>query len=486
LDSEIIFSRARPQVIEIHEQYKYRSDISANQSTEQHESPDGLFCITIPYDGEQYFTRRAIDDIECQINDAWNLDELNARVGYVGFSNYSNTNFEQQLNLGFSHNVIPLDVPVLNDGTLVNFESLLDDRHRCRISQQYVPKCPESIPFQLSADIFDEDIISELHAEEALDKLPDTLVKDVVDSVAQQVGFKRSLIFSFELVLALPGVIGRANDSEPPMLKRMAIEWPVATSHQLVHLVIKESQNDKNIPVVYDSERGVIEWGDIPFPSPKHKSEGTNLYFYKMPPMTLIVEQPGELYQQTFLTGQVEVSVPRLFSGLNVDYFSADGCRRDVQTNTKTTLFTDISISLEDCFERKTFSPYQHLQFEGVILNEMRVNDIKTLLEYQGFEPSSKQLDADDAGAQRYIIAGVKTQELEALKLWMFVEGTRSRTTRQTQIPGGQTFTTEVDTGHMTIYMRGELQGNSGNLIRSMNEIQKLLKERFQHVSTID
>lgn len=486
MDTKIIFARAQPRIIKILEEYKYQADISANEYTERHGTPTGQFKITIPYDGEKYITSQVVDDIEFQISDPWSQDQLDARVGYIGISNYANTDLEKLLDLGLNNNIVSIDVPVQREHILLGSENLLDDCHSCEMVQTYEPKWPESTPLQLSVNIFDEDIISELQLGEELDKLPDTLVKQVVDSVAQQVGFKRSLIFSFDLVLALPNAIGYANDKEPPTLKRMAIEWPVETSHRLVHLILKENQKDNNVPVVYDPERSVIEWGDLTFRSPQSKSEGTNLFLYRTPPMMLVVEQPGELYQQEFLNGQIEVSIPRLFSCLGIDYFGAAGHKRHIQTDAETILSAEISISLEDCFERKTFSPYQHLQFEGVILNEMRVNDIKTLLEDQGFEPASKQLKSGEQGIQHYLIAGDKTKELETLRLWMLVEGTRSRTTRRKQIPGGQTFTTEVDTGHMTIYMRGELRGNSTNLIRSMNEVQKLLKERFQHVSTID
>lgn len=486
LIGETIFARAKPQKVRIVEKYGYRADISANQYTEHSGTPTGQFSMLIPYDGEKYFTSQAVADIDHQLSSAWSQNQLDARIGYIGLSNYTNTDLEQQSDLHSNYNVIPINVPVQLQGTLIGRDSLWDDRHACQIKQEYVPKWPESTPLELKVYIFDEDIISELQLGEVLDKIPDELVKQVVDSIAQQVGFKRSLIFSFNLALGLPGVIGRANDNAAPVLTRMAINWPVATSHRLVRLMIRKGRKEKEAAIQYDPERGVIEWGDISFLPPKGKSEGTNLFTYWLPPMLLIVEQPGELYQQEFLNGEIEIRIPRLFSGLRVDTFGADGSRSEIQRETETILNTQISISLEDCFERKTFSPYQHLQFEGVILNDMRINDIKTLLEDNGFKCDSRQLQSGSQGTQRYIVVGVKTKELEELRLWMLVEGLRSRTTRQKQIPGGQTFTTEVDSGHMVIYMRGELQGSSNHLVHSMNEIQKHLKERFRHVSTID
>jgi len=481
-----VFARVKPQIIRIAEKYNYQADISANQYTQHYEMPDGQFEIVIPYDGEEYFTSHASDDIKKQMPEAWNQDRLNARIGFIGFPNHLATDLEKQLDLSAHNSVIPLDIPVQSKGIIEGRDSLTNDRHICKITQAYVPNWPETTPLQLSVNIFDEEILSELLMGVELASLSEALVKQAVDSVAQQAGFKRSLIFSFNLTLALPGGVGRADDNNPPILERMAIEWPVTTSHRLINLVIRENSKDKNTPIIYDPDRGVIEWGDIPFLVPKEKSQGTNLYTYQTPQMMLVIQQPGELYQQASLEGEIEVKIPRLFSGLQIESFGTDGQRADIKIEAETKLFSKLSISLEDCFERKVFSPYQHLQFEGVILNEMRVNDIKTLLEDQGFEPTYKRLSSGDQGLERYIFVGLKKKELEALRLWILVEGTRSRTTRRKQIPGGQDFTTEVDTGHMTIYMRGELRGNNTNLIHSMNEVHKQLKERFRHVSTID
>ncbi|MBN2396482.1 MAG: hypothetical protein JXC36_08500 [Candidatus Atribacteria bacterium] len=486
MTNEIFFARVNPQYIKITENYNYQADISANQYIEGYGSPIGKYEIPIPYDGEKYFTLQAIKDIEKQKKNAWEQNQLEARIGYISITNYSATDLDKQLSLFLQNNVIPLDIPVKNETKLSSPEVLTNDNFICNIKQDYTPSWPDSIPLQLTVSIFDEDILSELQMSGELENLSDDQMKRVVDSVAQQVGFKRSLIFSFNLILALPSVIGCANDKEPPILTRMSIEWPVATSHRLVKLIISENSKDSDKPIIYDPERGVIEWGDIPFLAPNKKSEGTDLFTYQAPQMLLFIEQPGELYQQEFLKGEIEVKIPRLFSGLKIDNFLANGQKNNIEIKRETTLYTNMNIALEDCFERKTFSPYQHIQFEGVILNDMRMNDIKTLLEDQGFVADYRQFKLGDQGIERYILRSYTTKELDTLRLWMLVEGTRSKTTRRKQIPGGQTYTTEVDTGYMTIYMRGELRGYSTDLVHSMNEIQKQLKERFRHVSTID
>jgi hypothetical protein len=478
MTQQTIFARVQPSVIRLTEQYTYQADVSANPHTERHGTPTGLIEVIVPYDGQKYFSIQAVKDIERQMPDAWSQGRAEARIGHIGLTDHSHTDLEERLELSFHYNVLPLDVLVQGEG-LQGPDGLCDDHHACRITYGYSPEWPETTPLQLTANIFDEEIIKEALVGAEKEQL--TVLETVTREVAQQVGFSRSLIFAFDLVLALPGRVGSAQDNQPPVLACMALEWPVATSHRLVHLMVGEE--DK--PVVYNPERGVIEWGNIPFES-RGKAEGTDLYTYRTPQITLLVDQPGELYRQEQLGGEVQIEIPRLFSALRLARFSAEGWKKDADIESRTILTTDLTLYLEDLFERKMFSPYQHLQFEGVVLDEMRVTDIVTLLEDQGFAPRYRKLEAERSGMQRYLVEGVRPEGPGKLVLWMLVEGTRSRTTRRKQIPGGQTFTTELETGNMVIYMRGQLQRDSARLVGVMNEIQTLLKERFRHVSTIE
>ena len=70
--------------------------------------------------------------------------------------------------------------------------------------------------------------------------------------------------------------------------------------------------------------------------------------------------------------------------------------------------------------------------------------------------------------------------------LCMLVEGMHTRTRRQRQVSGGQVFTSDLGTGHTSIYIRGSLSANSMGLIAIMNEIHEKLKKQFWHVATIN
>jgi hypothetical protein len=473
-----IFARTRPSVIRLTERYVYQAEVSSNPHTERRGAPTGLIEVIVPYDGHEHFSAKAIEDVERQLPDAWAQERVEARVGYLGLTDHTHTNLEERFNLSLHHNVLPLDLPVQGEG-LQGPDGLRDDRHACYITYDYNPEWLETTPLGLSANIFDEEIIREALVDTQEGQT--TALESIAQEVAQQVPFSRSLIFAFDLELALPGRVGRAQDNQPPLLTYMALEWPVATSHRSVHLAVGEEER----PLAYNPERGVIEWGDVSFKS-FGKAEGTDLYAYRTPTITLFVDQPGELYRRERLSGQVRVEMPRLLSALKVQHFDAMGQEKGVQQEYCSVLTADVVLYLEDCFERKVLSPYQHLQFEGVILDEMRVADIVTLLEDQGFTPRYRELAAQRSGMKRYLVQGIRPEGPGKLTLWMLVEGTHSQTTRRKQIPGGQTFTTQLETGNVVIYMRGQLRGDSARLVGMMNEIQALLKERFRHVSTIE
>lgn len=475
MSPQTVFARAWPGQIRLTEQYAYQTEVSANPRTESLGTPTGLIEIIIPYDGQEHFNRSTVEDINRQVGYAW-PPGLMARVGYIGLTGTAHTDLEERLRLSLHHNALPLDIPVQGD-SLRGPDDLISDRYACRIVCDYTPEQPEVFPISLEATILDEETIQEPSVDI---KETQASPESVALEVAQQVPFKRSLIFAFDLALMLPDRV-RLPEKSRPKLAYMALEWPVAISYRSVRLAEPEH------PLAYNPEEGVIEWSGIPFQF-QGKREGTDLSIYRTPPMILEVDQPGELYRRDRLKGQVRVEIPFPLSALKVRYFNAQGWEgRKFQEEQRTILTQEITLYLEDCFKRRMLSPYQHLQFEGVILDEMRMADIVTLLADRGFVSfPPKELPSQGPGMKRYLVHGSRPEGPEKLMIWILVEGTRSETVRRKQIPGGQTFTTRLETGNMVIYMRGQLRGDSARLLGVMNEIQALLKERFRHVSTIE
>lgn len=472
MSEQTIFARAIPHTIRLTETYTYDIEISGTPQLLTRGTPAGCIEIITPFDGEKHFSKQAFEDVAKQLKNNSGQEQILARIGHVSLTDYAHTDLEDKANLTLCYNVLPIDV-LVQGNDLEGLRSLHDDRHACHTTLDYTPNWPETHPLSITANIFDEDTIKAAeNTEEG---------ETAANKVAQQVGFERSLIFDFGLQISLPGRVGRNQDSEPPELARMAIEWPVATSYRLVHLFV----GGKEKPTIYNPEEGVIEWAHIPF-NARGQTEGTKLYSYYTPPIRLYVDDPGELYQRPELSGRVRIEIPRPFSGLRLCYFNTFGNRKEISIETRTVLAANLILNLEDCFERKVFSPYQHLQFQGVVLDGMRITDIMTLLQDQRFRCEHLDVSQNHSRAQRHLIIGSRPEGPGELELLILAVGTRSETERQKQILGGETFTTRLETGNTVIYMRGQLEGDSRRLLGVMNDIQAMLKERFRHVKTIE
>jgi hypothetical protein len=68
------------------------------------------------------------------------------------------------------------------------------------------------------------------------------------------------------------------------------------------------------------------------------------------------------------------------------------------------------------------------------------------------------------------------------MRLWVFIDGKRYTTQRQTQVPGGQMYTSTFESGELKVYIRGELPGNSRGLTHEINAFQAALRDRFERL----
>ncbi|MEM7799393.1 MAG: hypothetical protein AAF633_09400, partial [Chloroflexota bacterium] len=123
-----------------------------------------------------------------------------------------------------------------------------------------------------------------------------------------------------------------------------------------------------------------------------------------------------------------------------------------------------------------------------VILDAMRVNDIITLMENLYFDCGAV-IGVEDSESTQHPYALLKARRPtgnEEMVVMIEATGSRRETERQKKIEGGTTFKSKVSAGHMTIKLKGELAGDSQLLLDELNQIHYYLKERFEHVRTIE
>lgn len=338
-----IYARVSPETIKLIETYYYEKYIDSNESLEEKEAPKGKIEVIIPYDGHKHFNPKAIQDVAQQINNSPLNGEVQALIGHLAISNYDKTDLENLLSQNHQNQSVPLIIPV-SDKTLTKIEQLSEDQHLCVIKFNYQPTTPEFKPIYLEIQILDDynylsvwssqeekilwNFLKNPRIETANNK---DFVNEIAEIIADQVksGFgvqndflQGKLFIQIKVQLALPVEFKLL---QLPRLKRLSIEWPTLTSFRNFDLQKIDDQNrfTKNLVsnplnIIYNPLNKSLEWiyrsSDVSRTELKQgNSESLNAQWqnYEIK-MLLGIIQPGELYQEANLQGEIEVEIPEL------------------------------------------------------------------------------------------------------------------------------------------------------------------------------
>ena len=478
MEEKMIFARAQPESIRLTETYYYEKIISRNPSTQLGQTPVGRIEITVPYDGYQYFTRQAYSDVKHQLGAQTPSGNVTALIGHLAFANHGRTNLKEVSNLSDRYGSAPLCVPILGEA-ITSMDRLYSDQQACLIAFDYTPQWPDTIPLDIDLSLWDEDTLTlpsvELTSEEGRRGLG-----DIVTQIAQQVNFRRNLLINSQIKISLPRDV--VSEETKPQVVRMGLGWPTITSFRALHLGIGAIPSGKESPVIFNPLTRSLEWANVAMEAGT-QSAGTDVQSYLTGRMRLLIDHPGELFQQSILNGRVEVEIPgQLLSGLQVRLFDGIGARaRDFEPTISTRIILKFQLVLDEAFAKRTLSPYQHLHFDEVIPDEMRIADIKTALVDRGFR-ISQDMALPSRNELRHFILAERSEGPDTMELWVFIEGKHYQTERQTQVPGGQTFKSTFESGDIKVYVRGEMPGNSRRLIQEMNAFQTALRDRFERL----
>lgn len=474
-----IYVRARPEIVQLTETYFCNQEISRNPSTIMGQAPSGQIKIVVPYDGHQYFTIQAYKDVKQQVGANIKRDPVKALIGHLLLANYGRTSLKETLALSNRYGSVPLLVPV-SGNDIIDADHLRSDQFASAITHSYTPHWPEVTPVTIDMELLDEDTLS-LPSVEISTKEGAKHLGNVVAQIAQQVSFRRNLLFIIQVTLNLPRNF--IQDGLNPKITRVSLGWPTITSFRALNVFVEDIQPDTELPLKYNPSNCSLEWGNVTM-DVSEMPTGAELQTYTSKKMYLLIDQPGELYQRIALSGCVEVEIPgQLLSGTQARVYGGGGkLIENLKPELTTRIITDLNLILDDSFARRTRSPYQHLHFDEVIPDEMRIADIKTALADQGFRITQDVSLLHGHDELKHFILARRPQGPDTMKLWVFIDGKRYTTQRQTQISGGQTYTSTFESGEIKIYMRGELTGDSRDLVKEMNTLQVVLRDRFERL----
>jgi hypothetical protein len=225
--------------------------------------------------------------------------------------------------------------------------------------------------------------------------------------------------------------------------------------------------------------RSGLEWSDITMEREADPGVG-ELITFTSPKMILVIPQPGELYQEESLGGDVKVTVNRLLSGLDARLYDATGTMRgQPRVALRSLVRTKFDLRLDDAFARRTLSPHQQLHFDEVIPAETRIDDIMMALKNLGFRARDRW---PDQGPEKRWLSAERPEGPDLLQLVLYVEGKQHKSRRQRTVPGGMTYLTQLDSGELRIYAYGWLARNSRPVVQEMNALRIALRERFDRL----
>lgn len=487
------FFSAIPSSILIIENYEFQATVSDILKLKKIKY-SGVIEINIPY----YSWRRYREQMLSRKLNIWkpNIERLNyLQKDVVKLSGYGKTNLDSITFLSLNDNFLPLSSVLLQHSPSYSSN---ESNPICSICFPYLPT---QDPFELFLEIkiFDEKEVEDHKKQYVESQYMDDphkqieLTKQVAQQISKQVGFEDRLVIEINLSMLLPYKL--KEEDALPNLSGAKVVWPISVSQRRIKLKIDEHKR----AIIYNPQLRTVEWGGVRFEYLGFDSI-TQQSRFELPLIKLEVMEPGEFFLAKRLEGELSIDFPFLLSGVEAK-IQGNLHKASPKVTNKSKVVIKFTSLVEKLFERKVFSPYQHLQFPNVLLTEMRVADIVILLKDMYFSVTNdpipmrheeydndREIDLPSrlTKYRQFLIEATKQDSGGELKLWILVEGLPSGTTREKEIPGREKFITNLPTGSTTIYIRGQLAGDSKRVVNVINEIHKKLKERFRHVSTLE
>lgn len=460
---EAVLARARVKRAQIRELYFYRQEISENAARYQKQAPKARIKLVLPYDGDRYFSRQARRDI-----DHAGRPGAEALIGHLVLTGYEHANLGGLLDEGPTHGSVPIRAQISGPADPGEPDPLVADRSACVVSHDYVPDTHHFKVDPVDVDAWLRDPDDAGFSEVDVDRDFDGKRLQIM----RQVGFLPELQLHMTVRLVVPREQAKGARAK---VRQVFISWPTHTSLRALRLKV----DTINHPIRYNPKRAGLEWSDITMEREADSGAG-ELITFASPRMILAIPQPGELYQEESLGGEVKVIVNRLLSGLDARLFDATGTLLGQPRVARQTLVnTKFDLRLDDAFARRTLSPHQQLHFDEVIPAETRIDDIMMALKNLGFR-ARDQWPAQ--GPEKRWLFAERPEGPDQLRLVLYVEGKQHKSRRQRTVPGGMTYRTELDSGELRIYAYGWLARSSRPVVREMNALRVALRERFDRL----
>jgi hypothetical protein len=492
---DTIYARANPEKVKVTETYEVEQNISVNPGRGPGVTPPaGRIEITVPYDGDQHFTRQAARDVQRAISGSPPSSGLRVVTGHLLLGQHELAGLPDGAQMRGQYGILPVAVPVsaadLSDG------GLAADQHACAITYDYQPKYPEIIPAQIDIDMYDPDTLDfmdmadELQADSASEN---AYYAEVIAGMRDKGGFENMLMMAVTVTLELPF---NGHGQPAPRLRRFSIDWPTITSMNTTTLEIEARQEEgnkpgrMNLPVRYNPVEHRLEWESVQMARPLTSKGGgrPRTRDYECMQMLLSIEHPGELYRTPKLKVRAEIEIPGyLMSGLEPRLFNAFGKEQERKPMLTTRVNVNGTLVVDDAFARRSFSPCHRIFFDDIVPDDMRISDIRNVLRglrFDVFDEWSYKKDKNvppDTDFPQWFLKARRSQGPDQMDLRISVEGSRHVLNRKQKKGDRHIETTQSKrSGQIRLSVLGRLPRDHQEVTREMNALQKALRDRYR------
>ena len=527
--SEKIYARVAPEKVEINEEYSVTQEISSNPMWETGPTT-GRIEIVVPYDGHTYFTRQAVEDAKKGIR-AGNA-EGSAVIGHLLFADHERTGDLRGVMVQH-HNAAVLPIKVAVPADVDSMDQLINDRQACLLSYDYRPDEPRIRPLQLDVELRDPDTVR-LEAVDLLTRWGEIKLSDAIDYLRQNASLEGGLDLTISVQLDIP--VKPFREPLSPRVALMSVEWPAITSLSSTQLERDKAHFEREDgddatqphPVRYNPVLRRLEWEDVPMERSGGDSgnsdrtddadgsghiddsdDSDNVELFKSVDMRLKIGHPGELFgtsasmQEQKLKIHAEVEIPDyLLSGLEARLFGATGDwqrqarpsvngrrrpskRKPWEPELTTRVCIDTEYRILDMFSKRVFKPYHQFVFDDVIPNNMRINDIMTVLRNAKFHVPQPEPEGEREGAPKWRLIATRQQGPDKLTLLIAVEGEKFSLDRE-QIMGDNRVKVSgnKESGRIRISVLGTAPREHADLTNEINLLHQALRDRFRFQQT--
>jgi len=485
------YVRATPEYILVEERLVYDQMISDNPSSSLSQQPGGRIRICVPYDGGTCFGTDARDDAEKILRS--DDDPGDAIIGHLVFVEHEETDLDEVLGLRGTFGPYPVRIPI-RSGRLNGAKVLTADRFQHNRDISYLPPAdgPKVVPLQVFVDLFDPGHGDGAFLEEGnIAKLRDNpgLCRRVCEKIKESAEFEPHLAASIAVRLSLPPRRLTGKMISDPVVRSVRVTLPdgVTLPPSSVRLFLDNRASDRDLQI--DTRAGSFDWPGGPMSVGASADDAPRRFRSK--PIEVRFRQPGELFRQQEIRVDVDVELPdELTSGAQVRFFGATGeaPRRGAADPLKvrTIISAHCTVLLYDAFSKRRISPSQSFCFDEIVPDEQRVADVEAELVDQGFSlPLKEALNGNGKKHIERLIIAERRDGPRTMQLWIYVDGRRHPTKRESRHPWGHRYRSKFESGTLNVHIRGLVHGDARGVTREINALHLALHERFQRMKAL-